>query len=65
MNSELRQIFMGRLGKNPELKYTKNQKPVCYLSVAVNDEKEQKTTWNKVVAWGKQAKLASIYPKKG
>ena len=65
MNSDRRQLFMGRLGKNPELRYTKNQKPVCYLSVAVNDEKEQKTTWNKVVVWGKQAELASMYLKKG
>lgn len=65
MNNDSRQLFMGRLGKNPDLRYTKNQKPVCYLSVAVNDEKEQKTIWNKVVVWGKQAELASMYLKKG
>lgn len=65
MNNDSRQIFMGKLGKNPDLRYTKKQKPVCYLSVAVNDEKEQKTIWNKVVAWGKQAELASMYLKKG
>lgn len=58
-------LFIGRLGKDPELKYTKNQNPVCYLSVAENDKKEQKTTWHKVVVWGKQAELASQYLKKG
>lgn len=65
MTNDRRQLFMGRLGKNPDLRYTKNQKPVCCLSVAVNDEKEQKTIWNKVVVWGKQAELASMYLKKG
>jgi len=65
MNYEGRQLFMGRLGKEPELRYTKTQKPVCYLSVAVTDEQAQKTNWNKVVIWGKQAELASQYLKKG
>jgi len=65
MNHLNKQLFMGKLGKEPELRYTKTQKPVCYLSVAVNDEKEQKTIWNKVVVWGKQAELANQYLRKG
>jgi single-strand DNA-binding protein len=65
MNGEERQLFMGRLGKEPDLRYTKTQKPVCYLSVAVTDEEAQKTNWNKVVVWGKQAELASQYLRKG
>lgn len=65
MNNENRQLFIGRLGKEPELRYTRNQKPVCYLSVAVNDEEQQKTHWNKVVVWGKQAELANQYLRKG
>jgi single-strand DNA-binding protein len=65
MNKDSRQLFMGRLGKNPDLRYTKNQKPVCYLSVAVNDEKEQKTIWNKVVVWENKQSLPVCILKKG
>ena len=65
MNNERTQLFIGKLGKEPELRYTRNQKPVCTLSVAVNNEEQQKTLWNKVVVWGKQAELASQYLKKG
>ena len=65
MNMDNRQLFIGRLGKMPELRYTKNQKPVCYLSVAVTYEDQQQTIWNKVVVWGKQAELANMYLKKG
>lgn len=65
MNHDSRLLFIGRLGKNPELKYTQKQQAVCYLSVAVNNETEQKTEWNRVVVWGKQAELANQYLKKG
>ena len=65
MNHDSKILFIGRLGKNPELKYTKKQQAVCYLSVAVNNEVEQKTEWNRVVVWGKQAELANQYLKKG
>ena len=65
MKHDSRLLFIGRLGKNPELKYTKKQQAVCYLSVAVNNEVEQKTEWNRVVVWGKQAELANQYLKKG
>lgn len=65
MNESGREVFLGRLGKEPELRYTKNSKPVCYLSVATSDLVEQKTVWNKVVVWGKQAELCNVYLKKG
>jgi single-strand DNA-binding protein len=65
MNDANKMLFIGRLGKNPELRYTQKQKPVCYLSVAVNKEAEKKTEWNRVVIWGKQAELANQYLKKG
>ncbi|MCT4641237.1 MAG: single-stranded DNA-binding protein [Bacteriovoracaceae bacterium] len=58
-------FFVGKLGKNPELKYTKTQKAVCYLSVAVNDKKTNQTRWEKVKVWEKQAELANLYLKKG
>ncbi|MBD65963.1 MAG: hypothetical protein CME62_12200 [Halobacteriovoraceae bacterium] len=65
MESAKKILFIGRLGKNPELKYTPKQTPVCYLSIAVNNEKDDKAEWNRVVVWGKQAELANQYLKKG
>ena len=59
------ELFMGRLGVNPELKYTKEQKPVCYLSVAVNKKDQEKAIWKKVVVWGNQAEQCNLYLKKG
>lgn len=59
------QIFLGRLGREPELRYTKDQKPVCHLSVAINKEKQEKPIWHKVIIWGKQAELAKQYLRKG
>ena len=58
-------IFLGRLGREPELRYTKTQKPVCHLSVAVNSQHDEKVVWHKVVIWGKQAELAKQYLRKG
>lgn len=65
MNDTNKELFLGRLGKEPELRYTKDQKPVCHLSVATTNEIEKKTVWNKVVVWGKQAELCNLYLKKG
>ena len=65
MNADNRELFIGRLGKEPDLRYTKAQKPVCYLSVASQDEDNSKTIWNRVVVWGKQAELCNLYLKKG
>jgi single-strand DNA-binding protein len=61
----VKELFLGRLGKNPELRYTKEQKPVCILSVATTNEEVQETKWHRVVVWGKQAELANQYLKKG
>lgn len=65
MNDSSRELFIGRLGRNPDLRYTKNQKAVCYLSVAETNEKDKQTVWHKVVVWGKQAELCNLYLQKG
>ena len=65
MNSGTRILIAGRLGKNPELKYTREQTPVCYLAVAETNSNEDKPIWHKVVVWGKEAELCSLYLKKG
>jgi len=59
-------IFVGRLGKEPELKYTyKGSVPICFLSVAHNQIGVAKTIWRRVVVFGKQAELAKVWLKKG
>jgi single-strand DNA-binding protein len=61
---ENKELFIGRLGVNPVLKYTQNQKAVCELSVAVK-HREGHTLWKKVIVWGEQAKICPLYLKKG
>ncbi len=60
-------MILGRLGKDPELKYTPQQQPVCKFSMATSEKfKDKETTeWHNVVAWGKTAELCSQYLKKG
>lgn len=64
MNSE-HHTFLGRLGKNPDLRYTAKSEPVCYLSVAVDSLNDAQTDWKRVVVWGKQAELCNLYLTKG
>ncbi len=59
------ELFLGRLGRDPELKYTPNRVPVCHLSVAINKGEDEKPEWKKVIVWNKQAELCSLYLKKG
>lgn len=65
MKEVVNHLFVGRLGKEPELRYTKQQKAICLLSVATINEIEEKTIWHKVAVWGKQAELCKVYLKKG
>jgi single-strand DNA-binding protein len=65
-------ILVGRLGQDPELKYTQSEKAVAKFSVATDEtwkdrqgEKQQKTTWHTVVAWDKLAEIIGQYVKKG
>lgn len=59
--------IIGRLGRNPEMRYTPDGKPVTSFSVAVDDGfGENKTTiWFKVSVWEKQAESANTYLTKG
>ena len=65
-------MLIGRLGQDPEVKYTPSGAAVVTLSVATNtswkdqDGKQQEQTeWNRVVAWRKQAELIGQFCKKG
>ena len=65
-------IILGRLGQDPELKYTSGGKAVCTFSVATSEswtdntgKKQEKTEWHKVVVWDKLAELCNQYLAKG
>ncbi len=57
----IQNIFVGRLGKKPDLRYTPKREPVCYLSVAINKEGQEKADWKRVIVWGRQAELCEMY----
>ena len=65
-------ILLGRLGQNPEVRYTPGGAAVANFSVATNEvwmdksgQKQERTEWHKVVVWGKVAELCSQYLSKG
>ncbi len=63
MTKNKNELFIGRLGRDPELKYTRKLKPVCHLAVGINES--DKAEWKKVVVWGEQAELCKTHLKKG
>lgn len=65
-------ILVGRLGRDPETRYTSGGQAVANFSVATdesykdrNGERQKRTEWHKIVVWGKQAEIAQQYLKKG
>jgi len=60
-------ILMGRLGSDPELRYTAANKEVCTLSVATSDGfgENEKTTWHRCIVWGKAGKTIHDHLHKG
>lgn len=62
-------ILMGRLTKDPEIRYTQNEKIVVNFTLAVNrrftKENEQKADFFNIVAWGKTAEFVGKYFRKG
>jgi single-strand DNA-binding protein len=66
-------ILLGRLGRDPEIKYTQSNIPVANFSLATSESWKDKTTgewqetteWHRVVAWRGQAERAEQKLKKG
>lgn len=65
-------ILLGRLGQDPELKYTPTGSAVCNFSMATTEawtdktgQKQEKTEWHRIVVWGKLAELCNQYLSKG
>lgn len=60
-------ILVGRLGRDPETRYTSGGGAVCNFSLAVDEvSKGEKTvTWFRIACFGKQAEIAQQYLTKG
>ncbi len=63
--------LIGRLGKDPESKFTPTGKRVTHFSIAVsqrwkaNGEAREYTEWFNVEAWGRLGEVCQEYLKKG
>jgi single-strand DNA-binding protein len=65
-------ILIGRLGRDPELKYTPSGAPMAKFTMATdevfknrNGEMEKRTEWHNIVAWNKLAEICGQYLTKG
>lgn len=59
-------ILQGNLTKDPELRYTAKNTPVCSYTLAVNDDYDrEKVCFSNCVAWNKSGEFVSKYFKKG
>ena len=59
--------FIGRLGRDPETRYTQSGKAVASFSIACSEKRggEESTEWVNVVAWEKLAEICGQYLAKG
>ncbi len=65
--------LLGRLGKEPEIRYTQDKSPIANLSIATTDYRKDSagkstphTEWHRVVLFGKLAEIVrDRNPKKG
>jgi len=65
-------MLIGRLGSDPEVRYTSGGGAVANFSMATNDawldksgQKQERTEWHRIVVWGKTAELCAQYLSKG
>jgi single-strand DNA-binding protein len=65
-------ILVGRLGKDPEVRSTPQGTSVAKFTVATDEkftdragEKQERTEWHNIVAWGKLGEICGQYLKKG
>ena len=65
-------ILVGNLGSDPQVRYTPGGQAVANFNIATSErfnnkagEKEERTEWHRIVAWGKLAEICQQYLKKG
>ena len=72
MSSLNKALLIGNLGKDPEIRYTQNGQSVATFSLATsenwtdqNGNRQERTEWHNIVAWGKLADLSQKFLAKG
>jgi single-strand DNA-binding protein len=65
-------ILVGRLGKDPEIRSTPQGTSVAKFTIATDErftdrsgEKQERTEWHNIVAWGKLGEICGQYLRKG
>jgi single-strand DNA-binding protein len=64
-------MLIGRLGGNPEVRYTQSGTPTASFTIATTEtwkkdgERKEKTEWHRIVAWDKLAEICGEYLTKG
>ena len=65
-------ILVGNLGRDPELRYTQSGQAVANFTLATTErfsnregERQERTEWHRIVAWGRTAELCAQYLAKG
>src|ERR1700676_2017270 len=65
-------ILVGRLGRDPETRYTSSGQAVANFTLATDEtykdrsgERQKRTEWHRIVLWGKLAEITQQYLKKG
>ena len=66
-------MLIGRLGRDPEVRYMPNGSPVCNFSVATSEtwtdrnsgQRQERTEWHNITLYGRVAEVAGQYLKKG
>jgi single-strand DNA-binding protein len=65
-------ILVGNLGRDPELRYTPGGQAVANFSLATTErfsnkegERQERTEWHRVVAWGRTGEICAQYLAKG
>ena len=72
MSSVNKVILVGRLGRDPEIRYTTSGAAVANFTLATDEvytnksgDKEKRTEWHRVVAWSRLAEICGEYLSKG
>ncbi|TVQ78136.1 MAG: single-stranded DNA-binding protein [Bradymonadales bacterium] len=65
-------ILVGRLGADPEIRFTGSGAAVANFNIATSEnwtdkegQKQERTEWHRIVVWGKQAENCAQYLSKG
>ena len=66
-------ILIGNLGQDPEVRFTPSGTAVANLNLATSDtwmdrqsgQRQERTEWHRIVAWGRLAEICNQYLKKG